>query len=337
MRVLDGVADDAEQAQACLEGQRLSAAPVGDGNAVHELHHEEGRAVGREAAVQQAGDVGVLEGRQHLPLGAEALAGIRIARAGAHELDRHLELILAVGARGAVDQAHAAAPDDASQAPRAQRPAQPGIVRRGSGECSSTTSRSMERAEPARREPPASPRLPCAARLSPAQARSRKPRARLGRAARAPARTAPRDAPSSARPHDVGGHVSSDLLSKPCPRRGPAPLHGLGGQIEDAGGLFEGQPAEDAALDDLPGPLVEQRQAIERQVDGQNFLDFEGGEQRRAPRRARGNPACRAPPRFRRLRARAWSTRIRRIVDPAMARNAVRSTAANWRCWSSRR
>ena len=60
MSVLDGVADDAEQAQACLEGEVLSAAPVGDGNPVHELHHEEGRAVGREAAVQQASDGGCL-------------------------------------------------------------------------------------------------------------------------------------------------------------------------------------------------------------------------------------------------------------------------------------
>ena len=49
-----------------------------------------------------------------------------------------------------------------------------------------------------------------------------------------------------------------------------------------------------------------------------------------------GSALC-APPRFSRVRARAWSTRMRRIVEPAMARNPSRSIAANWRCWSSRK
>ncbi len=99
--------------QACLVG----AAPLGDGAALHQLHHHVGAAVAGHAAVEQAGDAGMLQPRQDLALGGEA-PGLACGVA-ADQLERHLLLELPVGALGAVDLAHAAAADQAGDAPGA--------------------------------------------------------------------------------------------------------------------------------------------------------------------------------------------------------------------------
>ena len=88
------------------------------GNAVDELHHQIRRPVGREAAVEQAGDVGMGQLGEHLSFGAKALDGVGVARARSEDLDGDVLPILAVGALGAIDRAHAAASEDAHEAPR---------------------------------------------------------------------------------------------------------------------------------------------------------------------------------------------------------------------------
>ena len=58
---VDGARDDREQLQAGVERQRVARAPDVDRLAVDELEDEKGPPVGGDAAVEQAGDVGVLE------------------------------------------------------------------------------------------------------------------------------------------------------------------------------------------------------------------------------------------------------------------------------------
>ena len=104
MRVLDGVTHHAKQAQPRLERKTLSGAPFVDRNAVDQLHDQIRRPVGREAAVEQTGDVGMGQLCEHLSLGAKALDGVGVARARSEDLDGDLLPILAVCALGAIDR-----------------------------------------------------------------------------------------------------------------------------------------------------------------------------------------------------------------------------------------
>ena len=84
--------------------------------AVDELHHQVRPAVGRRAAVEQPGDVGMVEAGEDLPLGAEAADdGI-----GVHPALQHLEgdalVERVVVADGEIDRAHAALAQLADQA-----------------------------------------------------------------------------------------------------------------------------------------------------------------------------------------------------------------------------
>jgi hypothetical protein len=77
--VLDGAADLDEQLEAVARRQAVAVAVVGDGHAVHQLHHEVGPARVGGAGVQDAGNVLVVHQRQGLALGLEAgddLAGV---------------------------------------------------------------------------------------------------------------------------------------------------------------------------------------------------------------------------------------------------------------------
>src|SRR4051794_33294150 len=60
------------------------------------------RAVGGDAAVEEAGDVGVLEPGEDLPLFAKALVEQRRPDGAGHHLDGHLLADFAIGANGAV-------------------------------------------------------------------------------------------------------------------------------------------------------------------------------------------------------------------------------------------
>ena len=117
VRVLHGLAHRAKQTKTSFKRQTLGGAPFRDRNSVHELHDEVGCAVGRESAVDETGDAGMDQARQHLSLSAKALDGVRVARARTHKLDRHLLAILTIGSLGPVHRAHAAVSEGAQQTP----------------------------------------------------------------------------------------------------------------------------------------------------------------------------------------------------------------------------
>ena len=106
--VLDRRADLAEEAQALVDREAAAVAVLDQRLALDVLHDEVGLAAIRRAAVEEARDVGMLEGGRDLALAAKSLAREVARHAGPDELDRHLLLELVVGAPGKVDHPHAA-------------------------------------------------------------------------------------------------------------------------------------------------------------------------------------------------------------------------------------
>jgi hypothetical protein len=113
--VLHTLAGLDEEPQALGHREALPGAVVADGEALDELHGEEGASVGRGAGVEDVGDVGVVEERQGLALGLEAgddLLGVHA------ELDE-LQCDAAADGEGLIgeeDLAHAAFADLLQQA-----------------------------------------------------------------------------------------------------------------------------------------------------------------------------------------------------------------------------
>ena len=60
-----------------VDGELVVVAVLVDGQPLDELHHQVGAAVLGAAAVVEAGDVGVLEAGEDLPLGEEAVERLR--------------------------------------------------------------------------------------------------------------------------------------------------------------------------------------------------------------------------------------------------------------------
>ena len=104
----DGRADLLEHPQAGVQRGVVLTAIVGDRDTVDVLQGEVGQAVVTDAGVQQAGDVGVGEAGQDLPLAAEAPPQLAVGQARAQQLQCDLALVQTVGARGQPDLAHAA-------------------------------------------------------------------------------------------------------------------------------------------------------------------------------------------------------------------------------------
>ena len=93
---------------------RCLVAVVGERHPLHQLHDEE-RLSGRgEAAVVDAGDVGVVHQRQGLPLGVEPGQHAPRIHPGLDQLERHLPLDR-FGLAGQIDRAHAALADHLDQ------------------------------------------------------------------------------------------------------------------------------------------------------------------------------------------------------------------------------
>ena len=115
MRVGDGLADLREQAQALRQRRAGLRAVRRDRHTLDEFHRHIGPAVGRDAAVVEAGNAGVLQPGEDLPFDVEALE-LR-DRFGLQQLDRCALREAAVGALGFVDLAHAAAAQVADDAP----------------------------------------------------------------------------------------------------------------------------------------------------------------------------------------------------------------------------
>jgi hypothetical protein len=122
MSVPDRRADGAEQPQTIPGGQFLGVAVQIDRPAIDIVHDEVGRALLGRATIQELGDVGVVQVGQDLPLGAKAAEnGLRI-HAALDQLDRHLLLVLIIGAHRQIDGSHAAAADLACHLVRADVP-----------------------------------------------------------------------------------------------------------------------------------------------------------------------------------------------------------------------
>ncbi len=104
--MLHRLADRYEQFQALLGGKPGLIAEPGQRQAVDQLHDEERLAGGREAAVEDLGDVGMIHQRQRLPLLLEALHHRFGIHAGLDQLQRHPALD-GLGLLGDPDLAHA--------------------------------------------------------------------------------------------------------------------------------------------------------------------------------------------------------------------------------------
>ena len=108
VRVLDRRAHLTEQADALGQRQAALHAVGGDGRPLGQLHHEVALPA-VHTAVQEPDDVRVLETLENLTLLDEAALGLRHEDPVARHLQGHLALQLAIGTRGPIHLAHAAA------------------------------------------------------------------------------------------------------------------------------------------------------------------------------------------------------------------------------------
>ena len=113
--VLDGGRDLAQEREARAQGEAVGGGVGGDGDAVDVLHDEVRLAVGGDAAVEQGGDVPVVEVGEDLAFVAEAADGEVALVAAAEELEGDAFLELVVGADPLVDGPHAADADEAGE------------------------------------------------------------------------------------------------------------------------------------------------------------------------------------------------------------------------------
>jgi hypothetical protein len=104
VRVAHGVGDRLEEGEPGVEAEPLEGAV--ETFALDMLHGEVGAPVVGEAPVEEARDRGVLELREQAALDAEPLAGLGGREVPREDLDRDGLVVQAVGAAGAVDDAH---------------------------------------------------------------------------------------------------------------------------------------------------------------------------------------------------------------------------------------
>ncbi len=90
MRVLDAFTRGEEQVQPLANLQLLAVAVVGDGLALHVVHHEERLAIGRGAGVEHLGNGRMIHHRQRLPFRTEALQNRIVVDSDADQLERDL-------------------------------------------------------------------------------------------------------------------------------------------------------------------------------------------------------------------------------------------------------
>lgn len=131
---MDGGADFAEEVEATGEGEVVVRAVFTEGGAVDVLHDDVGRAVGGCAAIEEAGDVGVVERGEDLAFGAEAGEHFRHEEeGGADDFDGDGFFELFVVAFGEEDGAHAASAEEALDGVGAETVAGGGFPEEGVG------------------------------------------------------------------------------------------------------------------------------------------------------------------------------------------------------------
>src|SRR5690606_27147988 len=115
MRELDGARDDREQPEPLGDAEAHPLAVDVDRQSVDIFHDEKRAPISGHAAVEQAGDVRMVERREDLTFGEEPLHQLWVG-AVAENLDRSAAAELAVIALRIVDDAHPAATDLTEQA-----------------------------------------------------------------------------------------------------------------------------------------------------------------------------------------------------------------------------
>ena len=133
VRVVDGGADGEEEIHALADGKPVGIAVLIDRGAGDEVHHEIGAAVGGGAAIQELGDIGVIEVGQNLALGIEAFERVVAEDAAADDLDGDHLAVQIVHAHRLVDGAHAAFGNELHDAVGAQAGADTEAVGRAAG------------------------------------------------------------------------------------------------------------------------------------------------------------------------------------------------------------
>ena len=107
VRVLNGLAHHLEELQPFLGGKVLAIAILGDGNALHVLHHEVGAAGLRRATIEHAGDVRMIHQGERLALSLEARDDLPRVHAGLDDLERDSLVVITTMLRQ-VHHSHAA-------------------------------------------------------------------------------------------------------------------------------------------------------------------------------------------------------------------------------------
>ncbi len=90
--VLNARADRGEQLDSLPHAEAVSIAVVGDGDALHELHHEVGSAAFGGAGIEDLGDGWVVHQGQRLAFGVEAGQHLRGVHAALDQLERDAAL-----------------------------------------------------------------------------------------------------------------------------------------------------------------------------------------------------------------------------------------------------
>jgi hypothetical protein len=112
-------ADIQEKFKNLAGNQVLLAAVFRDGLPGHELHDDVRQPFGRGAAVEQAGDVRMIELGENLPLAPKTPQDKVRVQPGRDQLDSGGDFVLVVVALGKIDRAHAAVADLANEPVRA--------------------------------------------------------------------------------------------------------------------------------------------------------------------------------------------------------------------------
>jgi hypothetical protein len=131
VRVAHGAADLEEKLESLLHRERPAVGPGIDRLALDVLHGEERHTLVRAAAVQEAGDVGVVQRGEDLALGPEAREHLLGVHAALDDLERDPVLVLAVRALGEVDGAHPSPPQLTHHPVGAHEPSDPALVALG--------------------------------------------------------------------------------------------------------------------------------------------------------------------------------------------------------------
>jgi len=116
MRIVNDLADRPEQSQPFLDREVLHQAMLVERLALDQLHHEVRNAVFRDAAIQNLGEVRMVQAGDDLTFRLESLQQHGLVDAVPHELHGDTLLVLAVDALCREDLTHPAATDEFGEA-----------------------------------------------------------------------------------------------------------------------------------------------------------------------------------------------------------------------------